>query len=267
MEEITKGPIQPLRLGPHSRFQFRCHKDVKCFTQCCRGINIILTPYDIIGLKNRLGLPSEEFLALYTELQMLEKTDIPVVTLKLLEEEGAADDRKACPFVRPEGCIVYGDRPTSCRYYPLGVASLAFKDDPEGDEFFFMVREAHCLGFDEDRSWTVLEWRQDQGVDVRDRINARWSDLIVRKRSFPPTMHWTEQAKQMFFLASYNIDKFRAFVFETSFLQRYPVEEPLLSTLRRDDTALLEFGLGWLKGILFKEKTPEGTQSQEGTAD
>ena len=136
MEQITKGPIQPLRLGPDSRFQFRCHKDVKCFTQCCRGINIILTPYDIIGLKNRLGLSSGDFLAVYTELQMLEKTDVPVVTLKLLDEEGAPADRRACPFVRPEGCIVYEDRPTSCRYYPLGVASLAYKDDPEGDEFF-----------------------------------------------------------------------------------------------------------------------------------
>ena len=105
MEQITKGPIQPLRLGPDSRFQFRCHKDVKCFTQCCRGINIILTPYDIIGLKSRLGLSSEEFLAVYTELQMLEKTDVPVVTLKLLDEEGAPADRKACPFVRPEGLL------------------------------------------------------------------------------------------------------------------------------------------------------------------
>lgn len=95
MEQLSKGPIQPVRLGPDSRFQFRCHPDVKCFTQCCRGINIILTPYDIIGLKNRLGLASEEFLAVYTELQMLEKTDVPVVTLKLLDEEGARDERKA----------------------------------------------------------------------------------------------------------------------------------------------------------------------------
>jgi len=50
------------------------------------------------------------------------------------------------------------------------------------------------------------------------------------------------------------VDNFRAFVFESSFLQRYPVEAQILSTLRRDDTALLEFGLEWLKGILFKEK-------------
>jgi Fe-S-cluster containining protein len=256
MEQLTKGPIQPMRLGPDSRFTFRCHKDVKCFTQCCRGINIILTPYDIIRLKSRLGLSSEQFLSLYTELQMLEKTDVPVVTLKLLDEEGSATERKACPFVRPEGCMVYEDRPTSCRYYPLGVASLAYKDDPDGEEFFFMVREAHCLGFDEDKSWTVLEWREDQGVDVYDRINAQWADLIVRKRSFPPNMHWSEQTKQMFFLASYNIDKFRTFVFESSFLERYPTDSQTLGRIKSDDAALLEFGLKWLKGLLFKQGDP-----------
>jgi Fe-S-cluster containining protein len=253
MEQLSQGPIQPLRLEPNSRFKFRCHKDVKCFTQCCRGINIILTPYDIIRLKKRLGLSSEEFLAVYTEPQMLEKTDIPVVTLKLLDEEQAAGGKKACPFVRPEGCIIYEDRPTSCRYYPLGVASLAYKEDPDGEDFFFMVREAHCLGFEEDRSWTVLEWRQDQGVETHDQINTQWTDLIVRKRSFPPNMHWTEQAKQMFFMASYNIDKFRKFVFESSFLKRYPMDESALENLRSDDVALLEFGLKWLKGMLFKE--------------
>ncbi len=121
--------IEPVRLGPDSKFQFKCHKGVKCFTQCCRDINIILTPYDIIKLKTRLGVSSEEFLALYTEPQILEKTDLPVVTLKLLDEEGSDPDHKACPFVREDGCLVYEDRPTTCRYYPLGVASLSHKED------------------------------------------------------------------------------------------------------------------------------------------
>ena len=255
MDQLNKGPIQPVRLGPDSRFTFRCHKGVKCFTQCCRDINIILTPYDIIRLKHRLALSSEEFLSVYTEPQMLEKTDVPVVTLKLLA--GSDAGKKACPFVRPEGCMVYEDRPTSCRYYPLGVASLAYKDDPDGEEFFFMVREAHCLGFDEDKSWTVLEWRQDQGVDVHDRINAQWSDLIVRKRSFPPNMHWTEQAKQMFFMASYNVDSFRKFVLASSFLKRYRLDAQTLEKIKSDDVDLLEFGLKWLKGLLFKESGPQ----------
>jgi uncharacterized protein len=115
--------IDPVQLSLDSKFEFACHKGVKCFTKCCRGINIVLTPYDIIRLKNRLQLSSEEFLAIYTEPQLLEKTDLPIITLKLLD-----DDINSCPFVKDkEGCMVYQDRPTTCRYYPLGVASLSHK--------------------------------------------------------------------------------------------------------------------------------------------
>ena len=56
--------IEPVRLNQDSKFTFLCHKEVKCFTKCCRGINIVLTPYDIIRLKNRLQLSSDEFLAI-----------------------------------------------------------------------------------------------------------------------------------------------------------------------------------------------------------
>ena len=63
--------IQPVRLTKNSRFRFKCHKDISCFTKCCRGIKIILTPYDVIHLKNRLELSSEDFLAIYTEPHLL----------------------------------------------------------------------------------------------------------------------------------------------------------------------------------------------------
>ena len=245
--------IEPVRLGPDSKFKFKCHKDVKCFNQCCRDINIILTPYDIIKLKTRLGLSSEEFLALYTEPQILEKTDLPVVTLKLLDEEGSDPDRKACPFVREDGCLVYEDRPTTCRYYPLGVASLSHKEDSGEEEFYFFVHEPHCLGFEEEKAWTVSQWRRDQGVDIHDKINAEWTDLLVRKRTFPPSMQLTEQTKKMFFLVSYNIDKFREFVFESSFLSRYSVDDATVEKIKADEIALLKFGLKWLKWLLFKE--------------
>ena len=57
----------------------------------------------------------------------------------------------------------------------------------------------------------------------------------------------------MFFLVSYNIDKFQKFVFESSFLQRYEVDEATLETIKDDEIALLKFGLKWLKWLLFKE--------------
>jgi Fe-S-cluster containining protein len=245
--------VEPVRLGPESQFKFKCHPGIECFTQCCRDINIILTPYDIIRLKNRLDLPSDEFLAIYTEPQLLEKTGLPVITLKFLDEEDKGKESKLCPFVRETGCLVYDDRPTTCRYYPLGVASLSHKEDADDEEFYFFVHEPHCLGFNEDKLWTVKGWRKDQGVDIHDQINAEWTDLLVRKRSFPPNMQLTEQTKKMFFLASYNLDKFREFVFESSFLDRYDVDKSNLNRIRDDEIELLKFGLKWLKWLLFKE--------------
>ncbi len=240
--------IEPVRLSLDSRFRFKCHSGVKCFTKCCRGINIILTPYDIIRLKRRLQLSSAAFLAVYTTPQLLEKTDLPVVTLKLMD-----DDMQSCPFVTDAGCIIYEDRPTTCRYYPLGVASLSHKEGADDDGFYFFVHEPHCLGFEEDKEWTIREWRKDQGVDIHDEINAGWTDLVVRKRSFPPNIKLTEESKKMFFLVSYNIDTFRQFVFESSFLDRYDIDAETLGKIKEDEIALLEFGLKWLRDVLFKE--------------
>jgi len=246
-DQDNMAQIAPMRVGLKNHFKFKCHPGVSCFTKCCRGINIILTPYDVILLKNRLGLSSEEFLAIYTEPQIMEKTDLPVVTLKLLE-----DEQRSCPFVRDDGCIVYQDRPTTCRYYPLGVAALTHKEGADDEGFYFFVDEAHCRGFEEDQELTVAEWRKDQGVDRHDDINAEWTDLVVRKRSFPTNIKLTEQSKQMFFLASYNIDKFREFVFSSSFLERYDIDAATQEKIKADEIELLNFGMRWLKFILYK---------------
>ena len=119
--------------------------------------------------------------------------------------------------------------------------------------FYFFVNEPHCLGFEEDKEWTIREWRKDQGVDIHDEINAGWTDLVVRKRSFPPNIKLTEESKKMFFLVSYNIDTFRQFVFESSFLDRYDIDAETLGKIKEDEIALLEFGLKWLRDVLFKE--------------
>ncbi|HMA66503.1 MAG TPA: YkgJ family cysteine cluster protein [Desulfosalsimonadaceae bacterium] len=239
--------IAPVQLTESSTFKFRCHKGLSCFTRCCRGINITLTPYDIIRLKNRMQISSDEFLAVYTVPQLLEKTDLPVVTLKMLD-----DEQSSCPFVRDEGCLVYEDRPTTCRYYPLGVGTLSNKEQQAGG-FYFFVHEPHCRGFEEDTEWTVAGWRKDQGVDVYDAVNAEWTELIVRKRSIPSNIRLTEKTKNMFFTASYNIDRFRRFVFESSFLDLYEIDRETVEKIREDELELLQFGFRWLKWLLFQK--------------
>ncbi|MBU0464631.1 MAG: YkgJ family cysteine cluster protein [Proteobacteria bacterium] len=241
--------IPPEQLSLRSKFKFDCHKGVKCFTDCCRGIDIMLTPYDILTMRKKLELTSEEFLAGFTTPQILEKADLPVVTLKLLD-----DERKSCPFVDDnEGCAIYADRPTTCRYYPLGVGSLSYSGEKgEKDEFFFTVKESHCMGFDENKEWTVAEWRQDQGVDLRDKVNDGWMELIVRKKSLPLSMKLSKESKQMFFLVFYNLDKFREFVFTSTFLERYDFPKEKIKGIKEDDIKLLQFGFEWLKASFFQ---------------
>jgi uncharacterized protein len=256
-ENENAAGIIPIRLGLSSRFEFDCHKGVKCFTKCCRGINIILTPYDIIRMKNRLDLSSDDFLTIYTVPRIWEKTDLPLVTLKLLD-----DEQESCPFVRDDsGCIIYEDRPTTCRYYPIGSASLSHKEGADDEGFYFFVHEPHCLGFHEKKSWTVSEWRKDQGVDIRDDINAQWTDIIVRKRSFPANVKLTEKSKELFFMVSYNIDQFKRFVFESKFLERFTVDQATVDEIKNDEVALLKFGLKWLREVLFQDKQLDPYQS------
>lgn len=245
----NKSEVPHEQLGLNSKFKFKCHKGVKCFTDCCRGIDIMLTPYDILVMRKKLDLTSEEFLAVFTTPQLLEKADLPVVTLKFLD-----DEKKSCPFVKDkEGCAIYEERPTTCRYYPLGVGALSYSGEKgEKDGFFFIVKEAHCFGFEEEQKWTVAEWRSNQGIDLRDEVNDGWMELIVRKKSLPPGMRLTGESKKIFFLVCYNIDKFKEFVFNSSFLERFQVPQKRIEEIKKDDVKLLQFGFSWLKASFFQ---------------
>jgi Fe-S-cluster containining protein len=253
-KEKNPTSILPRKLTLESPLQFRCHPGVKCFTACCGGIKIVLTPYDIMQLIKRLGIPAHEFLHRYTEPTYLEKTDMPGVIIKLREEDNK------CPFVTPEGCTVYSDRPTACRYYPVGMADFheGGSRDADGNEltskeekFFFVVKEDHCKGFAEDKHWTVGEWRQDQGVDVRDEMNKEWLRLVMRRKSFGLQATLSEQAKRMFFMASTDLATFRRFIFESSFLDTYEIDEETLRKIKEDDVELMLFSFKYLASSLF----------------
>ena len=253
-KEKNPSNILPQKLTLESKIRFRCHPGVSCFTACCGGIKIILTPYDILMLTRRLQIPAYEFLYLYTEPIYLEQTDMPGVRLKLRQEDNK------CPFVTPEGCTVYTDRPTACRYYPIGMADFHEGGSKEADgkevlggddKFFFKVLEDHCKGHFEDKEWTIAEWRADQGVDVRDEMNKEWLRLIMRRKSHGHQASLSEQAKRMFFMASTDLEHFRKFIFESSFLQTYEMDAAVVEKIRNDDVELMLFAFQYLAATLF----------------
>jgi hypothetical protein len=251
---VSKGKsdkVVPVKLTKDSRFKFRCHKGVRCFTACCSNVNIALPPYDLLRLRKRLGLTAEEFIKQYGDIQVLDKTLLPVVTLRMRD-----DEKKSCPFVTPDGCTVYEDRPNICRYYPVGMATLR-KLDAEGgkDEFYFMTREDHCKGFEEDHQWTIGEWRTDQGADLYDDMNRGWMDILIKKKSHGQGKEFPEIKNEMFFKMSFDLDYFRAFVYNSTFLEIYDIPAERLEKIRNDDTELLKLSFEWLRQVMFAEET------------
>lgn len=249
LSDSDKNPshIMPRKLTPDSPLKFSCHPGVPCFTACCHNIKIVLTPYDILVLRKRLSKPAHQLITEYTEPTYLEKTDMPGVKIKLREDTGG------CPFVTSEGCTVYSDRPSACRYYPVGMADFheGGSDDAEEEKFFFLVKEPHCKGFEEDREWTIREWREDQGVDIRDEMNKEWLRLVMRRKSFGHQATLSEAAKRMFFMASTDLDSFRKFIFNSSFLDTYEVDEKTIEEIKADDVALMLFSFRYLANTLF----------------
>ncbi|RLI73353.1 YkgJ family cysteine cluster protein [Archaeoglobales archaeon] len=215
----------------NDKFKFLCHKNIECFNKCCYDLNLFLTPYDVIRLKNRLKLTSTEFLKKYTTWHIGFNTGLPVVVLKMRDD-------LTCPFVSDDGCLIYKDRPSSCRLYPL--ARIKLKDG----EYYYIVKEDHCKGFDEDKEWTVREWLEDQEVNEYNKMNDLFMGLISSK--YKSNKKLDDKEIQLFYMACFDVDRFRGFVAENNLLNTFNVDI-------KDDIELMKFGINWLRFTIFRE--------------
>jgi Fe-S-cluster containining protein len=250
VQDPPRGPVEPVQLGLDDRIQFRCHKDIDCFNQCCMDIDITLTPLDILRLARRLDIPTSECLALHAAAFEMDQHGMPGYKLRTRE------DSPACMFVTDEGCGVYEDRPAACRYYALGSMGLHREGSAGVDDIYFLVKEPHCHGHQEPRTLTVREYRREQGVEIYDDLNREWRDIILKKRSGGPAVGSpTERSFQLFHLASYDLDGFRRFVLSTNFRETFDLEAETYTQLEKDDEALLRFSARFLKQVLFGEQT------------
>ena len=250
IENLKKAILQDYpRLTEDDTFKFACRPGLSCFNDCCGDVNIFLTPYDILRMKNALGISSQEFLDRYTITPIDKNQNYPVVMLKMQD-----DEKKTCHFVSADGCTIYDDRPWACRYYPVGLASPKEGESEVEREFYFILREDVCKGFEEDKEWRISEWRVNQGLEKYDEFGKLFKEITLHdyfgrgKQLDPPRM-------ELFHMVCYNLDKFRRFVEESTFLNRFEIEPDLLEKILEDDEELLRFGFRWLKFALFAEKT------------
>ena len=233
----------PMLLDDHLTFE--CSPESPCFNECCRDLNQFLTPYDILRLKNNLELESSQFLKKYTSMHKGPESGLPVITFKPDPDTG-----DVCPFVTKQGCSVYEDRPASCRMYPLARAITRSRETGEVTEYFALMEEPHCKGLGKKQNQTVRQWIKTQGVEVYNEMNDKLMDIIsLKNMTMPGTLEGEQEAN--FYLACYDIDTFRDRIFNNDMLSGLSIPDSVLSKIKEDDVALLDFGFEWIKYFLF----------------
>ena len=247
---FESSPVVPEQFDENHVIKFRCYKGIECFNACCSNIDITLTPYDILRLKNRLDMDSSEFLRQYTVPFEFGKNSIAGV--KLLPVEGGT----ACQFMTDEGCSVYDDRPTACRYYPVGLLSLRRADENFDRASYALVQEDHCKGHLEDREITIADYRKEQGLEEYDELGRGWRQLVLKMKSAGPAIGTpSKKSLQFFFMACYDLDRFREFVRSEGFHDTFDLPQDELDRLYQDDVALLKFAERLILQIMFGEES------------
>ena len=226
-------------LRPEDRFRFACRPGLDCFTRCCRDTTIFLTPYDILRLKTALGISSESFLRDYT-VSLINDAGLPVVILKLQE-----DETKSCPFVTPEGCTVYANRPWACRIYPLQPENTRITEKAEKD-YYSVMEVPFCLGRLEDKVSTVAQWQAEQGILVYQEMEKFFKDITLNEFLADKKIQ-NKKIQDMYYMACYDLDRFRRFVFESSFLKRFETDPAEVEKIKEDDLALYKFAMNWIE--------------------
>jgi hypothetical protein len=72
-------------------------------------------------------------------------------------------------------------------------------------------------------------------------------DAILKGRALDPNR------MEMFHMACYDLDRFRRFVLESSFLERFEVAPETVERIRSDDEELLRLGFRWARFALFND--------------
>ncbi len=233
MHSVNPAAQEPLTES--SPFHFACRDTLPCFTQCCRDVNIYLTPYDVLRLRKATGeMGSSEFLARYTRSFLAKTANIPVVQL-LMDEKSLY-----CPFVANSGCQVYGDRPWACRMFPLDLASA-------GGKYCLIAGKDRCMGLLERGTGSVGEWLEGQGVAHYAEMENLYQ--LVMPERIKPGGGMNEGLGRILFLA-YDLDRFAAMLKDERFLKFHDVGEEMLSRVRNDQEELLKLAFVYIRSQL-----------------
>jgi len=237
-------PARIVSIGEAEMFTFACHRQLGCFTECCRMLELVLSPYDVLRLRRGTGLTSRQLLDQYIIVEQDAGDLFPRLYLSMVD-----DGRESCVFVRKNGCSVYPHRPGACRTFPLG---RGVKLSPRGiSERFALIKEHFCKGFEDSQRHTPRQYLDQQETADYHRFNDRFAEILqhqaIKSGAVP-----TSRDVELFLLLLYDLDTLRERIARES-LPEIGLSANDLKKLDCDED-LLEVTLQLLPRLIFPPK-------------
>ena len=184
-------------LGLDDTFNLTC---IQC-ARCCKNRSnyhrfdkIILTPYDIIRLSRRLKITTSDFHSQFADMELRPRTHSAEAVLRFTGD----DKNNICPFWVDNRCIVYSDRPMSCRAYPLGRLIL-------GNEAVIIIsKKAEYCALGQGKKWKVRDWLEQMELFHYFKFDRPWH--LYCRMNVEKFNKLTAAERDYFFRYLYDID-------------------------------------------------------------
>ncbi len=107
-----------------------------------------------------------------------------------------------------------------------------------------------CVGLDEDKVLTVKEWKKEQGISIYREMENLFKKITMNEFLSNKTIN-NKKIQEMYYMACYDLDRFRRFIFKSKFLETFDVDTETVGKIKHDDVELYKFAMRWLEyGLL-----------------
>lgn len=130
---------------------------------CCLDVGdlVVLTPFDVYGIVNCLGVTFDDLLGDKIELRQNNKILLPYLKMQ---------DNNRCSFLNEKGrCIIHSNRPNICRMFPLG---RVYQDN----DFKYFLQVGNCPK-ENLKDVKVGDWIGIENYDENKRFILEWYQL------------------------------------------------------------------------------------------
>lgn len=148
---------------------FHCKKCGDC---CKKKTDILLSSRDCFQIAKYLNLSLLEFINLYCEMYIGRGSKMPVVRIRMNEEE-------CCPFLKENLCSIQQVKPTVCALFPFSRAVNYIPMKNHGmrcDGTWYVLMNEDCG--EKGDECKLKDWIEQSGVNTDDVFYKSWCEFI-----------------------------------------------------------------------------------------